>query len=618
MDMFWQILFVILSFDSLTFVLNENIDRKPLTNTDLDIMKIVSAAQWKNIILVCEEHYVCPSDRLLSNANLNVVHFTLTNLANRSLLVQLLQTLVTRTIELNWLLFCSNCETIVQEINKYEEIHNLHGHLTCKYQWILVSHNARDMQKIEKNIGRIMHLAVILLKPNVELYTSMFGETRYFQGVDTNSLSKHQIFPNIANKMNNITLTVAMVPFMDMVNINDKGEYGGYYVHLMDMFSEALNFSYIVIEPPDGEYGTLKNGTWSGMVKQLVDRKADIAVHLTNNYERSLYTDIMNVAVQTDHYGVIYAKPKPTAMSLSIFMSPFHKYVWLSFCGILVLSIVTFHFSTKRQSSHFSQKLGFMNFISMSTLNQGSTWSPSSHSARIIYSCYSMGLIILMSTYTAFLVSVLAVQKPDIPFTTFKEVSENTDYKLGAIKGTAGTSFLLNQVSKDSSDMYSNLAKKLMKDIKQDPSVHFEDVEEILERFKSEKLAVWTSTTVFKEFASYSCDAALLDELGVGVSVGLLFQKDSAYTESFKKVMQMIREGSLDISLQNKYWNKPKQCMEKNTGPVALTNTYAVFYLLMIGVILAFVVLLIEITCNGCTIILNALWMVKVMKGYIM
>ena len=51
---------------------------------------------------------------------------------------------------------------------------------------------------------------------------------------------------------------------------------------VVDLFSELsilLNFSCNVIEPPDGEWGVMKDdGTWSGSVGQLEARNVDFGL----------------------------------------------------------------------------------------------------------------------------------------------------------------------------------------------------------------------------------------------------------------------------------------------------------------------------------------------------
>ena len=50
----------------------------------------------------------------------------------------------------------------------------------------------------------------------------------------------------------------------------------GMFVDLFKELSILLNFSYNVIEPPDGEWGVMRDdGTWSGMVGQLETKTVD-------------------------------------------------------------------------------------------------------------------------------------------------------------------------------------------------------------------------------------------------------------------------------------------------------------------------------------------------------
>ena len=42
---------------------------------------------------------------------------------------------------------------------------------------------------------------------------------------------------------------------------------------------DIMNFTYTLRKPPDGQWGSLtKNGTWTGMVNELLHKKADIGM----------------------------------------------------------------------------------------------------------------------------------------------------------------------------------------------------------------------------------------------------------------------------------------------------------------------------------------------------
>ena len=81
-----------------------------------------------------------------------------------------------------------------------------------------------------------------------------------------------------------ITLSVTSQPSMPYVSLIKNGDgalqlRNGIFVEVFKELSHRLNFSYTVVNPPDGEWGVLKgDGTWSGMVGQLETKKVDIAV----------------------------------------------------------------------------------------------------------------------------------------------------------------------------------------------------------------------------------------------------------------------------------------------------------------------------------------------------
>ena len=64
------------------------------------------------------------------------------------------------------------------------------------------------------------------------------------------------------------------------LHINGRGKAildKGIFVEIFKELSNLLNFSYTTTVPLDGKYGALKDdGTWSGMVGQLHDKRADI------------------------------------------------------------------------------------------------------------------------------------------------------------------------------------------------------------------------------------------------------------------------------------------------------------------------------------------------------
>ena len=49
--------------------------------------------------------------------------------------------------------------------------------------------------------------------------------------------------------------------------------YEGFCIDLMNELAETLHFTYNIYPSPDGQYGAeTKNGTWNGMIGELVNK----------------------------------------------------------------------------------------------------------------------------------------------------------------------------------------------------------------------------------------------------------------------------------------------------------------------------------------------------------
>ena len=53
---------------------------------------------------------------------------------------------------------------------------------------------------------------------------------------------------------------------------------------ILDQISYKLNFSYIVREPEDGQWGIRNGNSWSGMIRQLVDKEVFYCLFLLKEH----------------------------------------------------------------------------------------------------------------------------------------------------------------------------------------------------------------------------------------------------------------------------------------------------------------------------------------------
>ena len=96
---------------------------------------------------------------------------------------------------------------------------------------------------------------------------------------------------------------------------------------------ELMNFTYTVIEPPDGQYGALEpDGTWNGIVKLLANQDIDIGVTtFAVTQERSTVITFASPLFEV-YYALVIKNPAET-FNIMAYIEPMQ---WLAWVGIFV------------------------------------------------------------------------------------------------------------------------------------------------------------------------------------------------------------------------------------------------------------------------------------------
>lgn len=126
----------------------------------------------------------------------------------------------------------------------------------------------------------------------------------------------------------------------DGVPFEGNARYEGYVVELINRIAANLKFKYELEVVPDGQYGIINPATkkWNGLVRHLLDRKADLAVaDLTMTYERKTAVDF-TMPFMSLGIGILYTKPPKKETNLFSFLDPFTSDVWL-YTGLAYLSV---------------------------------------------------------------------------------------------------------------------------------------------------------------------------------------------------------------------------------------------------------------------------------------
>ncbi|CAB3367848.1 Hypothetical predicted protein [Cloeon dipterum] len=114
-------------------------------------------------------------------------------------------------------------------------------------------------------------------------------------------------------------------------NLTGNARYEGFCIDLLREIAAMVGFEYRIELVPDGKYGVydLETGEWNGIVRQLMDKKADLAVgSMTINYARESVIDFtkpfMNLGI-----SILFKVPTDKESTFFTFMNPLGLDIWL-------------------------------------------------------------------------------------------------------------------------------------------------------------------------------------------------------------------------------------------------------------------------------------------------
>lgn len=114
------------------------------------------------------------------------------------------------------------------------------------------------------------------------------------------------------------------------------------FIDLLDVLSSDLNFEYEIRQPKDGTYGAFLNGAWSGIIKDLDEKRGDLAtVDLSVTKARSSVVDF-TTGLYTSQSRLYVKTPKRSA-SWVTFMQAFDFNFMILLAGVAICLTLIFY-----------------------------------------------------------------------------------------------------------------------------------------------------------------------------------------------------------------------------------------------------------------------------------
>ncbi|KTG06234.1 hypothetical protein cypCar_00001571 [Cyprinus carpio] len=376
----------------------------------------------------------------------------------------------------------------------------------------------------------------------------------------------------LANKTLIVTTILEDPYVMRKANYQDfqgNDQYEGFCVDMLRELADILKFSFRIKLVDDGLYGAPEpNGSWTGMVGELINRKADLAVAgFTITSEREKVIDFskpfMNLGISILYRFHIGRKP-----GYFSFLDPFSPAVWLfMLLAYLAVSCVLFLaarlspyewynpfpcWRDRRDLLENQYTLGNSLWFPIGGfMQQGSEIMPRALSTRCVSGVWWAFTLIIISSYTANLAAFLTVQRMEVPIESAEDLADQTNIQYGTIQGGSTMTFFMNSRYQTYQRMWNYMYSK-------QPSVFVKSTEEGIARILNSRYAFLLESTMNEYHRHLNCNltqiGGLLDTKGYGIGMPL----GSPFRDEITLgILQLQENNRLEI-LKRRWWEGGK------------------------------------------------------------
>ncbi|KAK1171148.1 glutamate receptor ionotropic, kainate 2-like [Acipenser oxyrinchus oxyrinchus] len=413
---------------------------------------------------------------------------------------------------------------------------------------------------------------------------------------------------NITDSLSNRSLVVSTIledPYV-IFKKSDKPLYGndrfeGYCIDLLKELANILGFTYEIRLVEDGKYGAQEDtnsGQWNGMVKELMDHKADLAVApLAITYAREKVIDFSK-PFMTLGISILYRKPNGTNPGVFSFLNPLSPDIWmyilLAYLGVSCVLFVIARFSPYEwynphpcnpDSDVVENNFTLLNsfwFGVGALMQQGSELMPKALSTRIVGGIWWFFTLIIISSYTANLAAFLTVERMESPIDSADDLAKQTKIEYGVVEDGATMMFFKKSKISTYDKMWEFMNSRKH-------SVLVKNNEEGIQRVLTSDYAFLMESTTIEFVTQRNCNLTQIGGLIDSKAYGVGTPMGSPYRDKITiAILQLQEEGKLHM-MKEKWW-RGNGCPEeesKEASALGVQNIGGIFIVLAAGLVLS-------------------------------
>ncbi|XP_035381128.1 glutamate receptor ionotropic, NMDA 2B isoform X2 [Electrophorus electricus] len=381
----------------------------------------------------------------------------------------------------------------------------------------------------------------------------------------------------------------------------------GFCIDILKKIAKSVKFTYDLYLVTNGKHGKKINGTWNGMVGEVVIKNAHMAVgSLTINEERSEVIDFSVPFIETG-ISVMVSRSNGT-VSPSAFLEPFSADVWVMMFVMLLLvsAIAVFVFeyfspvgynrclADGREAGGPSFTIGKAIWLLWGLVfnNSVPVQNPRGTTSKIMVSVWAFFAVIFLASYTANLAAFMIQEEyvDQVSGLSDKKFQRPNDFSPPFRFGTVPNGSTERNIRNNYREMHSYMIK-----------FHQRNVDEALHSLKAGKLDAFIYDAAVLNYMAGRDEGCKLVTIGSGkvfasTGYGIAIQKDSGWKRHVDlAILQLFGDGEMEEL--EALWLTGICHHEKNevmSSQLDVDNMAGVFYMLGAAMALSLITFIAE------------------------
>ncbi|CAJ0584580.1 unnamed protein product, partial [Mesorhabditis spiculigera] len=396
--------------------------------------------------------------------------------------------------------------------------------------------------------------------------------------------------------------TIAEKPYV-MEKVLPSGEvvYVGFCVDLLKRLAANLNFEFELSVVADGKYGepSKQNAShWDGMIGEILSGEADMAVApITVTALRLEVVDFTDPFLQLGISMLMRKPDQKMSAPITSFLLPLTSRAWsiALVAGLLTTMILTFvsNVTGEEKNEHGFSLTNAVWFLACILLRASSGYGCATFASKIVSTTWWLFTLVLIAQYTANFAAVLTVERKSMPFNSFEDLSNQSEYTFGAIFGGSTAQFF----------KYSRIEtfEKIWQKMAANGNASFvQKNDEGVNRTLEQKYVFLMESTSLEYRVAQNCNLTKVGNVVLGSNgYSIALPKGSKWREKLTRQILDFNEKGIIMMLKKKWWattdeNKCEEGSQMVGQPLGLDHMGGLFLLLFLGLLAGLLVAIVE------------------------